>query len=220
MQIICLALLFLTSSCALFKTGPSLITKDNESLLKSVKVTGEGKGRLSLGQNQYVFGVDSVLKDEDWILAVSIPLHGEEVMILKDLKKKTLQDEETESFEKRIQWEFRKRKLDKSITAEQFLVELRSLIRFILAPELNLKRRCVAHNNEYVCTTDDDKFHITVTEKKYFIHKPLSNGNKLELVAQNLTDSFFSKTDFHLYTAEEKSSSKTPVFSMVSLRMR
>ena len=214
MQIICLALLFLVSSCALFKSSPSLLNKDQETLLKSVKVIGEGKGRLSLGQNQYVFGVDSVLKEHDWILAVSIPLHGEEVMILKDLKKKTLQDEETESFEKRIQWEFRQRKLEKKISAEKFIVELRSLIRFILAPELNLKRHCNAHNKEFVCILDDEKFHITVTEKKYFIHKPLSNGNKLELVAQNLTDSFFSKTDFHLYTASENTTSKSPVFSL------
>lgn len=214
MQIICLALLFLVSSCALFKTGPSLLTMENETLLQSVKVTGEGKGRLSLGQNQYVFGVDSVLKDGDWILAVSIPLHGEEVMILKDLKKKSVQDEETESFEKRIQWEFRQRKVDKSISAEKFLVELRSLIRFILSPKLGNERHCDAHNNEYICSMDEEKFTITRTEKKYFIHKPLGNGNKLELVAQNLTDSFFSKTDFHLYTGEEESSSKAPVFSL------
>lgn len=214
MQIISLALLFFISSCGLFKTSPSLLNKDPESLLKSVKVTGEGKGRLSLGQNQYVFGVDSVLKDTDWILAVSIPLHGEEVMILKELKKKTLQDDETESFEKRIQWEFRQRKLDRKISAETFMMELRSLIRFILAEELDLKRRCNAHNEEYVCTMEDEKFHITVSEKKYFIQKPLSNGNRLELVAQNLTDSFFSKTDFHLYTDNGKASSKSPVFSL------
>lgn len=213
MRIIVLTLLLFMSSCALFRPSPSLENKDPEELLKAVKVTGEGKGRLSLGDNQYVFGVDSVLKDTDWILAVSIPLHGEEVMILKELEKKVLQDEETESFEERIRWEFKQRKLDKVVSPGKFITELRLLIRFILSRELNLARQCNAHKEEFICVMDNEKYNITVTDKKFFIHKDLGDGNKLELVAQNLTDSFFSKTDFHLYTNDLRSPKK-PAFSM------
>ena len=213
MQIICLTLLLCLSSCALFKQSPSLNDKDPQDLLKSVKITGEGKGRLSLGMNQYVFSVDSVLQDLDWILAVSIPLHGEEVMILKNLKQKVLQDDETESFEERIRLEFKQRKLDKVISPEKFLSELRLMVRFILASELNLNRHCDAHNSAYVCELEGEKFTISVTEKKFSIHKLLMNGHKLELVAQNLTDSFFSKNDFHLYVDQE-SAPQNPAFSL------
>jgi hypothetical protein len=213
MQIICLTLLLCLSSCALFKQSPSLHDKDPQELLKAVKITGEGKGRLSLGMNQYVFSVDSVLQDRNWILAVSIPLHGEEVMIFKNLNQKVLQDSETESFEERIRLEFKHRKLDKVISPERFLSELRSMVRFILASELNLKRHCDAHNSTYVCELEGEKFTISVTEKKFFIHKMLVNGHKLELVAQNLTDSFFLKNDFHLYVDKEDRPQK-PAFSL------
>lgn len=213
MRIIVLTLLFFATSCALFKASPSLENRQPEELLKAVRILGEGKGRLSLGDNQYVFGVDSVLKDTDWILAVSIPLHGEEVMILKNLEKKVVQDVESESFEKRIRWEFKQRKLDKVVSPGTFLTELRLLIRLILSQELKLDRRCNAHKGEYSCILDGEIYKITVTDKKFFLHKDLGSGNLLELVAQNLTDSFFSKTDFHLYTNESKLSKK-PSFSM------
>lgn len=198
----------------MFRTSPVLTDKDLSGLLDSVKITGEGKGRLTLGQNQYVFGVDSVLKENDWIMAVSIPLHGEEVMILKNLKEKVLQDEETESFEKRIQWEFKQRNLDKVVSAEKFLEELRLIIRFILSSELNLKRRCNAQKEELLCELEDEIFVISRTEKKFFIRKPFGQGQMIELVAQNLTDSFFSKNDFHLYTKKEEARRKTPSFSL------
>src|SRR4051812_39014836 len=95
-----MALLLLVSSCSLFKPNKTLHSSDAEKLLDSVKMTGEGRGRLTLGQSQYVFSVDSILKDDfDWILAVAIPLHGEEVMILPDLRKSQVANEETESFE-------------------------------------------------------------------------------------------------------------------------
>lgn len=214
MLIIRLALLLIFTSCAMFRTAPVLTDKDLSGLLSSVKITGEGKGRLTLGQNQYVFGVDSVLKDHDWILAVSIPLHGEEVMILRNLRQKVLQDEETESFEKRIQWEFKQRNLDKVVSAEKFLQELRLIIRFILSSELGLKRQCNAQEEDLICELEKEKFIIARTEKKFFIRKHIAEGQVIELVAQNLTDSFFSKNDFHLYTKKEEMSKNTPSFSL------
>lgn len=214
-----MALLFLISSCSLFKSSPSLKSQDPEKLLEAVKVTGEGRGRLTLGQSQYVFSVDSVLNEDfDWILAVTIPLHGEEVMILRDLREDEVSDEETESFEERIDQEFRRLKIDKKLTSDQFLKELRSLIRFGLAKKLGLKRVCKAQQSLFVCELDQEKFEIEVTDKVLNINKSLGGKKMLQLVAKNLTDSFFEQTDIRLYSDESSDESdlnkRTSSFSL------
>ncbi len=180
-------------------------------------MTGEGRGRLTLGQSQYVFSVDSVLKEEDsfdWILAVAIPLHGEEVMILPDLRKSQIADEETESFEERIEKEFQRLKLNEKLTSQQFLKELRSLIRFGLAKKLGLVRDCKAQQMEFICHLDGEKFEIEVTEKELNINKSLGPQNRIQLVAKNLTDSFFEQTDIRLYSNEKEMFKKTSSFSL------
>lgn len=210
-----MAFLILFSGCALFKGTSSLQDQDKQKLLEAVKVTGEGKGRLSLGKNKYVFSVDSVLnEDKDWILAVAIPLHGEEVMILPDLRKSHVNNAETETFEQRIQREFRARRLDKVISSDEFLKELRSLIRFIVAKELELKRHCDAQKDEMLCTLDGEKYLVSASEKNFYVQKFLGKGKTLEVVAKNLTDSFFSNTDFHLYTKSTEFKRKEPALSL------
>ena len=210
-----MAFLLLFSGCALFKGTTSLKNQDKQKLLEAVKVTGEGKGRLSLGQNQYVFSVDSILnEDKDWILAVAIPLHGEEVMILPDLRKSFVTNAETETFEQRIKREFRARRLERAISSDEFLKELRSLIRFIQGKDLGLTRHCDAQKDEMLCTLDGEKYLVSATEKKFYIQKFLGKGKTLEVVAKNLTDSFFSNTDFHLYTNGTEFTQREPAFSL------
>lgn len=210
-----MALLFLVSSCSLFRASPSLKSKDTEKLLDSVKMTGEGRGRLTLGQSQYVFSVDSILNENfDWILAVTIPLHGEEVMILPDLRQSQISNDETESFEERIEKEFQRLKLNNKLTSQQFLKELRTLIRFGLAKKLGLNRNCKAQQMEFVCELDGEKFVIEVTEKVFNINKSLGTQSKLQLVAKNLTDSFFEQTDIRLYSNEKDLQNKTSSFSL------
>lgn len=210
-----MALLFLVTSCSLFKSGPTLTSQNPEKLLDAVKMVGEGRGRLTLGQSQYVFSVDSVLNENfDWILAVAIPLHGEEVMILPDLRKSQISDEETESFEERIEKEFQRLKLNQKLTSKQFLKELRSVIRFGLANKLGLKRDCKAQQTEFVCELDGEKFVINVSDKEFNVNKSLANQNTLQLVAKNLTDSFFEQTELRLYSDEKDLLKKTSSFSL------
>jgi hypothetical protein len=173
-----------------------------EKLLDAVKLTGEGKGRLSFGksQNQFVFSVDSVLNDNnDWILAVSVPLHGEEVMILPNLKKEEVEDDSTDSFETRIQNEFQKLELSNHLSVVEFLKELRSLIRFQLAVQLGLDRNCKVHQREGVCTLGGEEYEIAILEKELKISKTFTDKHSLQLLAQNLTKSFFTKINIGLY---------------------
>lgn len=211
-----MALLFLVSSCAFFRGQPSLIKMDKEKLLASVKLTGEGRGRLTLGQTQYVFGVDSILNENhDWILAVQIPLHGEEVMILPDLRQKEIAEEEMESFEERIEKEFNKLKLNKIITSQRFIEEMRSLVRFVLAPQWGGKRDCVARQEDMSCTLDGQKFLVNATDKEFIIEKSVEKEITLQVVAKNLSKSFFGQTDILLHTERsEKMKEKPSSFSM------
>lgn len=185
---------------------------NKEELLDAVKLTGEGRGRLSLGQNQYVFGVDSVLNENrDWIMAVQIPLHGEEVMILPDLTKRRIKNEETESFEERIENEFRRLEIHKIMSGEEFLQEMRTVIRFVLAKEWGGKRDCAARDQELVCQLDGEKFVVSATDKEFIINKSLKKGVSLQIVGKDLTKPFFQRTDI-LLQSQNKSSFSMELF--------
>ena len=208
-------LLFFISSCSFLKGTPSLKTIDTDRLLNSIKLTGEGKGRLTLGQSQHVFSVDSVLNEDlDWIFAVSIPLHGEEVMILSDIKSHQMKFSEVSSFEERIAKEFQRLKLNKILTTEKFMKELRLLIRFGLSPQWGQKRDCKPQQNETVCELDGEKFIVHVLDTEIKIKKLLGQGKSLQIVAKNLTDSFFQKTDIILFLNDDQEVKKVSPFSL------
>ena len=210
-----MAFLLFLSSCALFKGTRGLENENKEKLLNAIQLIGEGRGRLSLSKNQYVFSFDSLLKENyDWILAVSIPLQGEEVMSLVDLRKKEVLDSETESFEARIDHEFKNLKLNKILTSKEFLNELRSVIRFNLAHKLGLKRNCMEHQKDLVCTLDEEKFFISVSGKEFNIIKLLGRGRRVVLEGRNLTESFFSQINIRLYSNEVDFEKKNSSFSL------
>jgi hypothetical protein len=208
-------LLFFISSCSFLKGTPSLKTIDTDRLLNSIKLTGEGKGRLTLGQSQHVFSVDSVLNEDlDWIFAVSIPLHGEEVMILSDIKSHQMKFSEVSSFEERIAKEFKRLKLNKILTTEKFMKELRLLIRFGLSPQWGQKRDCKPQQNETICELDGEIFIVHVLDNEIKIKKLLGQGKSLQIVAKNLTDSFFQKTDIILFLNDDQEVKKVSPFSL------
>lgn len=210
-----LALLFFISSCALFKSAPSLKEQSATVLLDKIQLLGEGRGRLTLNQSQYVFGIESVLKENtDWILAVTIPIHGEEAMIFPQLKDKNAPaDAEVDSFEKRIQLEFLKLKIQ-VISSREFLAHMRSLIRFNLAKNWGQKRDCTEQQNELICKMDGDIFTVKLTDKELFITKSLGRGRSLVLEAQNLTESFFQNSSIRLYANDDDLAKKSSTVSL------
>jgi hypothetical protein len=135
-------------------------------------------------------------------------------MILPDLKEEYIADEETESFEERIENEFERLKLNQEVSSEQFLKELRRLVRFQLSPAWGQKRDCKAQQNDFVCEYDGEKYNVVVTEKEIKIIKSLGQDKSLQLVAKNLTDSFFKQTDVLLYTNAADAEKKQSSFSL------
>ena len=184
-------------------------------LLEAVQLTGEGRGRLTLGESQYLFGFESALQDNyDWILGVEIPLHGEEIMILSDLRRKTIKDPKVESFEARIAKDYRRLKLDKILSTEEFIREFRSLVRFNEAKKLGLHRICSAPSVDMVCELDGEKYLVTTTDKEFYISKPLKRGAMIVLSGAVLTKSFFERTHLRLYSQKENFAQKKSALSL------
>lgn len=201
-----LFLSFSLASCALFKAERPVTDLQLEWALDAVRVTGEGRGRLQTESSSHVFSFEAVLRDDaDWILAVTVPLRGEETMVLPKLTEAEAPEESLESFEAHFK-------------DRETLWELRSLIRFVLATPLKLGRQCepVGENrhNCFLSTGDkQDPVEVEVAPDKIFIRKMGPGGRIMELTAQNLTDSFFTRSTFSLHSQKSHNSS-APLLSL------
>jgi hypothetical protein len=200
------------SSCALFQ-GTNLSDKKVEELVDYLKGTGEGKGRLGINQHQYLFGFEAVLKENhDWILAANIPLHGEELLILRDLRKAKVADNEGESLEARIEngiADYLKSQKKSPKLAKLFLVELRQMMRLVLHKEIGEKVSC--HHNE--CKIGDSVYLVEAKSQQLSIKKILPSDFEIEYIAQNLTDSIFRRGNIFLHS-KTSSQPREPLLSL------
>jgi hypothetical protein len=201
MKCFLLFLLFLLSSCGLFSPRDSLLTKKTSDLVGSLQIVGEGRGRLTVENKQNVFSFDAIFKDDsDWIFAASIPLHGEEVLILPAIRETQFNKAHRPSeFERRLIHILRSQKQWK-ITPREFKMRLRSLIRFLLASKLQQELRC----DSEMCHSDKTIFKTSITKEVFSIEEV--NQKQFFLLAQgrNLTDSFFTQTVISLYDMNKK----------------
>jgi hypothetical protein len=200
------------NSCSILKPSQSLKSIDKNQLLDSVKLVGEGKGRLTIGNGQYVFGVESILNEKyDWIMAISIPLHGEETLILPDLKFKSSESSAIGPLEIRIKREFIKSGFDKILPADLLSKELRAIIRFNLVSLLGEKRLCKDQIDKFVCQFDGDEFHVIIKDKEIFINRSIENRGVIQLTASNFSGSFFDRTEISYFlTPEDRLRNNTP----------
>lgn len=195
-RIFLFSLLF--SSCALFKKGPDFRKFPLDKLLDSLSLTGEGRGRLEMDQNNYIFNFESAyLSDIDqWGLSASLPLYGEEVLLYKNIK--TAQVKEVQSFETRL-LESIPRKWHRS-----FQETSRSMVRFILAKKLNLVRICSQQTDDiYECRLKNDTFSVEVKADKIIIMKKFGNFS-ISYSGSNLTESFFDRTSLLLQSYDSQ----------------
>jgi hypothetical protein len=201
--------------CSSFKTE-KLSESSMERLISSLRGVGEGRGRLSVPPQQYVFSYEAVLKEStDWLLAVSIPLHGEEILLLPNLKEENAEIE-GEGFGSRIEQAvagyLHSQKESQELTAK-FLSELRSIMRFVLHRELKKTIECEEKSNIQICRMDETSYRVSLLNNRLIIKKDISDRHQLELVAENLTGSFFSKTSIYLHS-QKSISLGTPMLSL------
>ncbi len=199
-------------SCSVFK-GQNIKNNKIETLLTYLNGEGEGKGRLGINQNQYLFGFEAFLKDQkDWILAASIPLHGEEIIRLQNLKVAESDESYDEGLELRIERglsEYLRSKKQSPEVGHLFLKELRQLMRFVLHKKLGVKVICA----ESECRMGESTYQVKVTGQQINLIKKLNSDYEIEYVASSLTDSIFKRSNIFLHS-KNKSSSAPPLLSL------
>jgi hypothetical protein len=162
---------------------------------------------MSLDQRQLVFGIDAVLKDNnDWILAADFPLHGEEVLILKDLKSSNIPPADSE-LKQRVNTSLKnyliKNKKSPHL-ADHFFNELHFVIQFIHSNRLGLKRTCKKEKEAYyTCFIQSREFKIEVKDESIAIFRPLPAGFRLRIIGENLTDSTFQRLNIYLLSEKQ-----------------
>ena len=192
-------LLLLLTSCALFQKGPDLRKLPVDSLLDSLTLTGEGRGRLEVDNRSYVFSLEAAYSEEvdQWGLSASFPVYGEEVLIYKKIK--TAKITQVQNFEKRLL---------ESMPREwhrEFQETSRKIVRFILAKKLSLARTCVQKSDDFFeCQVENDTFSVRVHADQILVMKKFTNFS-ITYSGTNLTDSFFDHTSLtvHSYSAQD-----------------
>lgn len=201
MNALYLALLFALSSCSLFTPRESLTTKKTIELVHSVPIVGEGRGRLTVEQKQNVFSFDALLReDRDWVFAATIPLHGEEAMILPAIREDALQESALQSdFELRLIHVLKSKK-EWRISPLEFKRRLRSLVRFLLAKQLNGQVAC----DSEMCQMGDATFATSIEKENFMIEEIDQKDFRLSAQGRNLTESFFTQTVISLYDLKDE----------------
>lgn len=193
-----LVLMIFASSCALFR-AQDLKNKKIDELISALSAEGEGKGRLGLGSNQYLFSFDAVLKqNSDWLLAASFPLHGEEILIFKNLKNDgAFKAEAPGEFEIRMEEgikDFLKSQKKSPKVARAFILELRNMMRFVLHKKLGLNISCDEKN----CSMGDYVYQVEVSSNEFSLTRSVLNDYEMKLIAVNLTGPIFKRMNIHL----------------------
>lgn len=188
-------------SCSHLRGPDDLTQKEIPEVLKAIKIQGEGRGRLTYGNSQNVFGFDAILRpDSDWLLAVTIPLHGEEVLLMPQLKREHAAGE-VQAFEARIARALRE--LRAPVSPKEFLASLRSHLRFLLNQEINSPVQCV-RDEEIICRQNKETYLLEIKKNEISIVQREKKNYQLIVKARNLTDSFFQQTEFFLLTPDGK----------------
>lgn len=206
-RIFSLLFIFVLTSCSLFKSQ-NIQNEKNETLITYIKGEGEGKGRLGISQHQYLFGFDAILKENsDWLLAANIPLHGEEILLLPDLKHEDA-NQASESLERRIELgisDYLKSQKKNPEMARMFMLELRRLMRLVFAQKLKLDLKCT----DSECRMGEVIYQVKATTKQISLKKSLNNDYEIEFVAMNLTDSIFKRSNIFLHSKNKSSAAPT-----------
>ena len=136
-------------------------------------------------------------------MGVSIPLHGEEVLLFPALDEQTSDDLSMDSFALRIDAGIRENLKDSKLRGSDFLHAMRKTLRFLLSAKLKLPVSCRTLDKNQVCTMGEDEFFVTPAEKSLRIVTPFA-GSELVTTATNLTGPFFMNTQFKVHNPDWK----------------
>lgn len=192
--------ILLFSACSTLMTPSS-----SKDALKPIKLEGEGRGRIGYFDQNYLFRFESVFRDKNWILSLTIPMHGQEVLVFEDLHKK-VSSGEMQKLEMQIDQEIKKQTKIKELDEENIMAHLRSLVRFVEAQRLGLSPRC----HQEKCILDEVTFLVTPIKDGVLVKKYINENYFVEFGAMYLENDSYSRTNFYL----KKDKSKENLFSL------
>ncbi len=203
-------LLFFVSACA---TRP---IKDAtwDTLWSQVKMEGEGKARLEIPPESWVFSFEAVMQKNDWLMAITIPLKGEESFAFPglDRPRPEIIPEQTD-----FRWQVvqalreasHERRLSYPQLGQEFVTYLHHLLRWVHADALMLQRGCDATSaTSWKCSWDDVQSNWTWDERKEeFTGKIEMRADwHMQAVFKNLTASVFKRVTLEITRKTENSS--------------
>jgi hypothetical protein len=153
-------------------------------------------------------------ENNDWLLAANIPLHGEEILILKDLTHEFEPEPSNDDLGIRIEEGIRaylKSQRQSPELAKTFLIELRTIMRLVLHQKLGLEIIC----SDQECRIGKSVYQVEATSKQLSLKKSLSDDYEIEFAALYLTDSIFRRTSIFLRSKNQQS----PPSNLLSLEL-
>jgi hypothetical protein len=183
-----------------------------QSLAKEIAkicLDAEGKARLEIGSNKYLFNFESVLKSEEssWLVAAHIPLQGEELMGIKYLAGEESQIVGSFLYRMRDQAEQKGQKNKSKISLLDYKLafskfgQLLFFLDEVKKDISKLSNLCHAvdsnkDNKSFSCFVSKDKkdqFSLSHNQGQLVFQQILSKEKKLELTFSNPSQSTFDK---------------------------
>ncbi|MCY4643839.1 MAG: hypothetical protein OXB88_04420 [Bacteriovoracales bacterium] len=172
-----MALAFL-SSCAHNRKHLAHKGKEEEVLarhLGALCLTGEGRGGLFLERRKYPFSYESLLKEDRWLLAVTLPFQGPITIEVPYGRAKT----QKQGFEFRIPKKFRLR-LKERQRVDRALRQISSFIEMVQGARQGRikggqKCRWKRPGQELICKRGRTPFHLLLTERNVILRYPSSS---------------------------------------------
>ncbi|HLW56287.1 MAG TPA: hypothetical protein VKY27_02825 [Bacteriovoracaceae bacterium] len=153
----------------------------------------------------YLFRFESVFQDKRWLLNLTVPMHGEELLIFEELDKK-ISNGKMQSLEQQIDRSVKKQTNLRELQDVNVISHLRSLVRFAQAHKLGLSVICQNHK----CYLDEEEFLVTPISDGVELRKYIKDNYYVELAALYLEKNSYSRTNFFL----KKEKSKKNLFSL------
>jgi hypothetical protein len=178
-----------------------------EQLWSKVRMQGEGKARLEVGAESWVFSYEAILKEQDWLMAIQIPARGEEVLAfpgLNQVQPSIVPD--AADFRWRIVQALREASEEKRLAfpqlGQEFVAKMHWLLRWVHATELGLKRDCIAvpQDNAWQCSWDDvrSRWQWWSRKQELVAEIEIRPGWRMRATFRNLTDSVFKRVTYEI----------------------
>jgi len=193
-----------------FLTGCATAPKQDsawDQLWSQVRMEGEGRARLEVAAESWVFSFEAILKEHDWLMAIRIPSRGEEVLSFPGLNNSspTLVPDAND-FRWRIVQALRSASEEKRLAfpqlGQEFVSKMHWLLRWVHAKELGLNRSCAAllQGDAWQCSWDgiESEWKWHDRKKEFVAQITIKPGWKMKASFKNLTDSVFKRVTYEI----------------------